>query len=141
MALRILSGLLFINGGPKSGTAVITFSPFTLTTAPPTVSLNKARVIGANGAFRQRPASIVAARQFAIIDADTTYRLRINDTVTTTSITISWAGTGPSFHEEIPFMVVGEVPDLQPIPGPGQPPRRPRKPARRRTGRGSKARR
>jgi hypothetical protein len=141
MALRILSGLLFINGGPKSGTAVITFSPFRLTTAPSTVSLNKARVIGANGAFRHPPASIVAARQFAIFDADTTYRLRINDTVTTTSITISWAGTGPSFHEEIPFMVVGEVPDLQPIPGPGRPPRRPRKPAPRRTGRGSKARR
>jgi hypothetical protein len=141
MALRILSGLLFINGGPKSGTAVITFSPFRLTTAPSTVSLNKARVIGANGAFRHPPASIVAARQFAIFDADTTYRLRINDTVTTTSITISWAGTGPSFHEEIPFMVVGEVPDLQPIPGPGRPPRRPPKPARRRTGRGSKARR
>jgi len=141
MALRILSGLLFINGGPKSGTAVITFSPFRLTTAPSTVSLNKARVIGANGAFRQRPASIVAARQFAIIDADTTYRLRINDTVTTTSITISWAGTGPSFHEEIPFMVIGEVPDLPPIPGPGRPPRRPRKPARRRTARVRKARR
>jgi len=141
MALRILSGLLFIDKGPKSGTAVITFSPFTLTTAPATVSLNKARVIGANGAFRQRPASIVAARQFAILDADTTYRLRINDTVTTTSITISWAGTGPSFHEEIPFMVVGEVADLEPIPGPGRPPRRPRKPARRRTRRGKKARR
>jgi len=72
---------------------------------------------------------------------DATYRLRINDTVTTTSITISWAGTGPSFHEEIPFMVIGEVPDLLPFPGPGRPPRRPRKPARRRTARGRKARR
>ncbi|MFI5376713.1 MAG: hypothetical protein ACHQ8D_18920 [Candidatus Rokuibacteriota bacterium] len=141
MALRILSGMLFINDGPKSGTAVITFNPFALTTAPPTVSLNKARVIGADGAFRHSPASIVAARQFAILDADTTYRLRINDTVTTTSITISWAGTGPSFHEEIPFMVVGEVPDPQPIPGPGRPPRRPRKAARRRVARRKKARR
>ncbi len=141
MALRILSGMLFINDGPKSGTAVITFNPFVLTTAPPTVSLNKARVIGADGAFRHSPASIVAARQFAILDADTTYRLRINDTVTTTSITISWAGTGPSFHEEIPFMVVGEVPDPQPIPGPGRPPRRPRKAARRRVARRKKARR
>ncbi len=141
MALRILSGMLFINDGPKSGTAVITFNPFVLTTAPPTVSLNKARVIGADGAFRHSPASIVAARQFAILDADTTYRLRINDTVTTTSITISWAGTGPSFHEEIPFMVVGEVPDPQPIPGPGRPPRRPRKAGRRRVARRKKARR
>lgn len=141
MALRILSGLLFINGGPKGGTAVITFNPFALATAPPTVSLNKARIIGADGAFRQRPASIVAARQFAILDVDATYRLRINDTVTTTSITISWAVTGPSFHEEIPFMVVGEVPDPQPIPGPGRPPRRPRKAPRRRAARGRKSRR
>ncbi len=60
MALRILSGMLFINGGPKNGAAVITFSPFTLATAPGTVSLNKARVIGANGTFRHPPASIVA---------------------------------------------------------------------------------
>ena len=107
MALRILSGMLFIDGGPKNGSAVITFSPFTLATAPNTVSLNKARVIGANGTFRHPPASIVAARQFAIIDVspDTDYRLRINDTVTTSQITISWAGTGPIFNEEIPFMV------------------------------------
>ncbi len=136
MALRILSGMLFINDGPKNGSAVITFSPFTLATAPNTVSLNKARVIGANGAFRNPPASIVAARQFAIIDVspDTDYRLRINDTVTTSSITISWAGTGPIFSEEIPFMIVGEVPDALSIPDarPRKRPRRPSRPSRRR---------
>jgi len=136
MALRILSGMLFINGGPKNGAAVITFSPFTLATAPNTVSLNKARVIGANGTFRHPPASIVAARQFAIIDVspDTDYRLRINDTVTTSSITISWAGTGPIFSEEIPFMIVGEVPDALSIPDarPRKRPRRPSRPSRRR---------
>lgn len=145
MALRILSGMLFINGGPKNGAAVITFSPFTLATAPNTVSLNKARVIGANGAFRHPPASIVAARQFAIIDVspDTDYRLRINDTVTTSQITISWAGTGPIFNEEIPFMVVGEVPDALSIPDvrPGRRPPRSRKPSRRRAARRTKARR
>jgi hypothetical protein len=136
MALRILSGMLFINGGPKNGSAVITFSPFTLATAPRTVSLNKARVIGANGAFRHPPASIVAARQFAIIDVspDTDYRLRINDTVTTSSITISWAGTGPIFGEEIPFMIVGEVADALSIPEvrPRRRLRRPSRPSRRR---------
>jgi hypothetical protein len=136
MALRILSGILFINDGPKNGSAVITFSPFTLATAPNTVSLNKARVIGANGAFRNPPASIVAARQFAIIDVspDTDYRLRINDTVTTSSITISWAGTGPIFSEEIPFMIVGEVPDALSIPDarPRTRPRRSSRPSRRR---------
>ena len=100
------------------------------------MSLNKARVIGANGAFRNPPASIVAARQFAIIDVspDTDYRLRINDTVTTSSITISWAGTGPIFSEEIPFMIVGEVPDALSIPDarPRKRPRRPSRPSRRR---------
>jgi len=100
------------------------------------VSLNKARVIGANGTFRHPPASIVAARQFAIIDVspDTDYRLRINDTVTTSSITISWAGTGPIFNEEIPFMIVGEVPDALSIPDvrSRKRPRRPRRPPRRR---------
>jgi hypothetical protein len=128
--------MLFINGGPKNGSAVITFSPFTLATAPRTVSLNKARVIGANGAFRHPPASIVAARQFAIIDVspDTDYRLRINDTVTTSSITISWAGTGPIFSEEIPFMIVGEVADALSIPEvrPRKRLRRPSRPSRRR---------
>lgn len=137
MALRILSGMLFINGGPKNGAAVITFSPFTLATAPRTVSLNKARVIGANGTFGHPPSSIVAARQFAIIDVspDADYRLRINDTVTTSSITISWAGTGPIFNEEIPFMIVGEVPDALSIPDARprkRPPRRASRPSRRR---------
>jgi hypothetical protein len=145
MALRILSGMLFIDGGPKNGSAVITFSPFTLATAPNTVSLNKARVIGANGTFRHPPASIVAARQFAIIDVspDTDYRLRINDTVTTSQITISWAGTGPIFNEEIPFMVVGEVPDALSIPDvrPRRRSLRSRKPSRRRAARRTKARR
>jgi hypothetical protein len=145
MALRVLSGMLFIDGGPKNGSAVITFSPFTLATAPNTVSLNKARVIGANGTFRHPPASIVAARQFAIIDVspDTDYRLRINDTVTTSQITISWAGTGPIFNEEIPFMVVGEVPDALSIPDvrPRRRSPRSRKPSRRRAARRTKARR
>ena len=43
MALRILTGMLFINGGPKNGRAIITHSPFRLSSAPSTVSLRKAR--------------------------------------------------------------------------------------------------
>jgi hypothetical protein len=124
MALRILSGMLFIDGGPKNGTAVLSFNPFELTNAPATVSLKKVRVIGANGDFTHSPASIVAARQFVIVGVDppATDRLRIDDTVTSSSITISWGGTGPTFSEEIPFMIVGEVADSikLPIPKPGK---------------------
>jgi hypothetical protein len=116
MALRILSGMLFIDGGPKNGTAVLSFNPFELTNAPATVSLKKVRVIGANGDFTHSPASIVAARQFVILDTDSNYRLRIDDTVTSSSITISWAGTGPTFSEEIPFMIVGEVAESIKLP-------------------------
>jgi hypothetical protein len=145
MALRILSGMLFIDGGPKNGTAVITFNPFALSAAPGSVSLRKVRVIGADGHFTRSPASIVAARQFAILDVspDTDYRLRINDTVTTTSITISWAGTGPIFHEEIPFVIIGEVPNQISVPHirPRRHLRRPRKLSRRRVARRKKARR
>ena len=122
MALRILSGMLFINGGPKNGTAVLSFNPFELTNAPATVSLQKVRVIGAAGDFVHSPASIVAARQFVILGVfpPPDDRLRIDDTVTANSITISWGGTGPTFSEEIPFMIVGEVADpiKLPIPKP-----------------------
>lgn len=131
MALRILTGMLFINGGPKNGRAVISHSPFRLVSAASTVSLRKARVIGADGVFTTTPAVMVSARQFAILDVspDTDYRLRINDSVTTTALTISWAGTGPIFNEEIPFIVVGEVGERFTVGIPGASPR-PRRPAR-----------
>jgi hypothetical protein len=131
MALRILTGMLFINGGPKNGRAVISHSPFRLVSAASTVSLRKARVIGADGVFTTTPAVMVSARQFAILDVspDTDYRLRINDSVTTTALTISWAGTGPIFNEEIPFIVVGEVGERFTVGIPGASPRPPR-PAR-----------
>jgi hypothetical protein len=131
MALRILTGMLFINGGPKNGRAVISHSPFRLVSAASTVSLRKARVIGADGVFTTPPAVMVSARQFAILDVspDTDYRLRINDSVTTTALTISWAGTGPIFSEEIPFIVVGEVGERFTVGIPGGSPRPPR-PAR-----------
>ncbi len=138
MALRILIGMLFLDGGPKNGRAVVSLSPFRLVAAPSSVSLRKARVIGADGAFSSPPAVMVASRQFAILDVspNTDYRLRINDTVTTTTLTISWAGTGPIFSEEIPFLVVGEVGDRFAVPGmppaasplPRRPTRAPRRP-------------
>ena len=87
-------------------------------------SLRKVRVIGAGGDFIHSPALIVAARQFVMIGVEppTTDRLRIDDTVTSDSITISWGGTGPTFSEEIPFMIAGEVADpiKLPIPRPGK---------------------
>ena len=138
MALRVLSGMLFINGGPKSGSALVRFNPLRLALAPATVSLRKARTIGADGDFTRTPATIVAARQFKIFDVepDTDYRLRINDTVSTTAMRIRWAGTGPIFHEEIPFMVVGDVPESRAgrpaRPRPRRPRARRRKKARRR---------
>jgi hypothetical protein len=149
MALRILVGMLFVNGGPKNGRAIISHSPFRLVSAPSTVSLRKARVIGADGTFTSPPAVMVASRQFAILDVspDTDYRLRINDSVTTTALTISWAGTGPIFSEEIPFIVVGEVGERFAVPGvlpagsprPRRPARKPRRPKKARPAR--KARR
>jgi len=104
------------------------------------LSRNKARVIGADGIFRGRPASIIAARQFAILDVspDTDYKLRINDTVTRIATTIRWAGTGPIFHEEIPFMVIWDVPEPRSIPR--RPTRRAKRPARRRAARRRRSR-
>jgi hypothetical protein len=142
MALRILTGMLFINGGPKNGRAVISHSPFRLVSAASTVSLRKARVIGADGVFTTPPAVMVSARQFAILDVspDTDYRLRINDSVTTTALTISWAGTGPIFNEEIPFIVVGEVGErfTVGIRGASPRPRRPKGTRRPKKSRGSR---
>jgi hypothetical protein len=138
MALRVLSGMLFINDGPKNGAATITFNPLRLAAAPGSVSLRKAKVVGADGTFTRAPASIVAARQFAILDVspDSDYKLRISDTVTTTAIRITWAGSGPIFHEEIPFMVVGDVPAPRPRRPRGRPGRRSQaKAARRRKAR------
>ncbi|HKW91057.1 MAG TPA: hypothetical protein VJX92_04100 [Methylomirabilota bacterium] len=146
MALRVLSGMLFIDNGPKNGRATIVFSPFALGAHPRTVSLRKARVIGADGTFTSPPAAIVPARQFKILEVspNTDYRLRINDTVTTNAITISWAGSGPIFHEEIPFMIVGEVGDRLLVPEisrPRRPVRRRPRPSRRPAARRKKARR
>jgi hypothetical protein len=121
MALRILSGMIFIpRGGTKSGSVEISFNPFALTVASNSAfELRKRREIGPRERFVRRPASIVAARQFDIVtilgDAGN-YRGRINDTVTRDSITISWnAPAGRVDQEEIPFMIVGEVP-VQPAP-------------------------
>jgi len=121
MALRILSGMIFIpRGGSIRGSVEISFNPFELTDASNSAfELRKRREIGPRGRFVQRPASMVAARQFALLfplPHSGSYRGRINDTVTRDSITISWNKSGGRVdQEEIPFMIVGEVP-VQPAP-------------------------
>jgi hypothetical protein len=126
MALRILSGLIFIpRGGTRRGTVTITFDPFVLSAASnPLFELRKEREIGPSGRFSKRPATIVAARQFDILTGTGgDFRGRINDSSTRDSITISWnSSAGRVDQEEIPFMVIGEVPEgpsvsLPPAPG------------------------
>ena len=131
MALRILSGLVFIpRGGTRTGNVVISFDPFELSTASSNgIELRKRRQIGPAGRFTRRPASIVAARQFAHLfplPHASSYRARINDTATRDFISIAWNASGGRVdQEEIPFMIVGEVPDPQGAAAP----RRRRRPA------------
>jgi hypothetical protein len=116
MALKILSGMIFIpRGGTRQGSVEINFNPFELANASNAAfELRKRREIGANGRFVESPASIVAARQFDVLTGagGTDFRGQISDTVTRDSITISWdAPAGRVDQEEIPFLVVGEVPE------------------------------
>ena len=110
MALRILSGMLHIEN-TKSGSAEISFLPFSLTDAPADVSLLKTTIIGPPGRFTNPPASIVAAREFRILDFDQIqdFQINIDDSVSATRMRISWSGESASFAKEIPFLVVGEV--------------------------------
>jgi len=119
MALRVLSGMVFIpRGGIPQGNVVISFDPFELSTASNSAfELRKIRRIGPAGRFIRRPASIVAVRQFSFLGefpATPNFRGRINDTVTRDFISISWSpALGIVDQEEIPFMVIGEVPDAR----------------------------
>ena len=116
MALRILSGMVFIpRGGTQQGSVVISFNPFDLTNASNArFELRKKREIGPAERFIRSPASMVAVRQFDIVPIASDFRVNIADTVTRDSITISWlARTARVDQEEIPFMVIGEVPDPQ----------------------------
>lgn len=113
MALRVLSGMVFIpRGGIQRGSMEIGFNPFDVIAASNAVfELRKKREIGAAVRFRRPPASIVAVRQFAL-SMNSEYRVNINDRVTRNSITISWSARTPRVdQEEIPFMVIGEIPD------------------------------
>ena len=124
MALRILSGMIFVpRGGIGQGSVEISFNPFELASASNAAfELRKKREIGPAVRYLRAPASIVAARQFAITQlsgGDRSYRGRINDTVTRDSITISWNMAVARFdQEEIPFMVIGDVGEIVPIPQP-----------------------
>jgi hypothetical protein len=116
MALRILSGMIFIpGGGTARGSVEISFNPFQLSSSSnPAFELRKEQEIGPRGRFLRRPVSMVAARQFAIMTISSNPRVTLNDTVTRDSIRIRWhtsARTARIDQEEIPFLIIGEVPD------------------------------
>ena len=115
MAMRILSGMVYIpNGGTRSGNVEISFNPFALAnTSNPAFELRKRTEVGASGRFTGKPASIVAPRQFGLLEIGTYYRVNIDSNATRDVITIGWKARGSARvdQEEIGFMVVGEVPD------------------------------
>ena len=69
MAIRVLSGIIFIpNGGSRRGNVTISFNPFALANASNALfELRKRTEVGPSGLLHKRPASIVAARQFDIV--------------------------------------------------------------------------
>jgi hypothetical protein len=110
--------MIFIpRGGLQQGSAVISFIPFDLANASNArIELRKKTEVGPTGRFVRRPASMVAVRQFDIVPVARDFRVNINDTVTRDSITISWrARTARVDQEEIPFLIIGEVPDPAPV--------------------------
>jgi hypothetical protein len=114
MALRILSGLIWANPSvvPQGGGfARISFNPFRLNAATTGVELKKRTEIGPAADFLSRPASIIAARQFILVTGEGK-TLGINDTIDANEMTIRWRGAAVSnVHEEIPFLIIGEVDD------------------------------
>src|SRR6185436_14311099 len=120
MAVRVLSGLIFADPSrvPQGGGfARITFNPFELADATDGVALRKRTVIGAEGDFLSRPASIVAGRQIRLGTGNHVV-LGVNDSLDANEITVRWrGGHGGNVHEEIPFMIVGSVADPEPPPG------------------------
>ena len=117
MAIRVLSGMIFIpNGGSRRGNVTISFNPFALANASNALfELRKRTEVGPSGRFIRRPASIVAARQFDIVPIGGDFRVNLSDTVTRDSINIRWRPSTRIDQEEIPFMVIGEVPDPVPV--------------------------
>ena len=93
MALRILSGMIFVpRGGTARGRVVISFNPFRISASSnPAFQLRKEQEIGPRERFVRRPVSMVAARQFAILAISSNPRVKLNDTVTRDSITIGWS--------------------------------------------------
>src|SRR6185503_16839527 len=94
MAVRVLSGLIFADPSrvPQGGGfARITFNPFELADATDGVELRKRTVIGADGDFLSRPASIVSARQIRLGTGDRVV-LGVNDRLDADEITVRWRG-------------------------------------------------
>jgi hypothetical protein len=98
------------------GFARISFNPFKLVAATTGVELHKLRSAGADGDFTSRPASIVSARQF-IVGHGGGVTFVIDDTISADEMTVRWRGHPVgNVHEEIPFMIVGEVADPETPP-------------------------
>jgi hypothetical protein len=117
MALRVLSGMIFIpRGGSRRGSVEISFNPFALANASNALfELRKRKEIGPSGRFIRSPASIVAVRQFDIVPIGGDFRVNLSDSVTRDSISIRWRPSQRVDQEEIPFMIIGEVPDPVPV--------------------------
>jgi hypothetical protein len=138
--------MLFIpRGGSARGSVRIGFNPFRLTNSSnPVIQLRKEQEIGPRERFLRRPVMIVAARQFAIMALSDNPRVKLNDTVTRDSIRIGWstsARTARVDQEEIPFLVIGEVPDFVQISKPTRLVRQPSDIMRGKGGRSTKTRR
>lgn len=116
MALRILSGTVLVPRGSREGRVVIGFDPFEITDASdPAIELVKKREVGRAGRLLAPPVSMVAPRQFstqAAAPGPITFKGRISDAATREALTITWNNSdGRVDQEEIPFTVIGEVPD------------------------------
>jgi hypothetical protein len=91
---------------------VIGFDPFDLLMSTnDAFELRQKRAIGTAGRFAAKPAFIVGARQFASRGIHSDFRVDLDSASDRDTLEITWdCPKGPVDHQEISFMVVGEVP-------------------------------
>lgn len=101
---------------------MIGFDPFELLmSSEPEFELRQKRAIGPAGRFSAQPAYIVPARQFKSLGVHSDFGVVINSATTRDTLEITWdCPKGPVYHQEIPFMVVGEVPQPPAPRGPAR---------------------
>jgi hypothetical protein len=74
--------------------------------------LGQKRTGGRAGRFKAKPAILVSARQFQSLGVNGDFGVALDTSVTRDVLEIQWeCPKGPIYHQEIPFMVIGEVPD------------------------------